>query len=159
MNQPLFIFSRSNSLIGRLIRSIGSTKYSHVSLILPDGIHCVESAWNIPLAIKHFSYRKGEYDFYKLNFDLTEKQLNKLIIYVRSHILTQYDFLFLLTRGLNSLFKTPILNEKNKVNCDEFIVSALRYISEIELVDSDLKLTPETLSQSPYLIKIEEVRL
>jgi hypothetical protein len=155
MNQPLFIFSFKRTLVSRLIQLIGSIKYSHSAMTMPSlKYHTLESSYKNPTVIRHFSYPKGEYDIYKLKFDLSENELKKLEWFILHNISSGYDWRFLLSRALNKLIGTPITNSLERFNCDELIVAGIKYATGIDLVDSYDGLTPESLSKSKHLIKI-----
>jgi hypothetical protein len=150
--QPLFIFYKGESLIGKFVKSVSKSEYSHVSLLLDD-FHCLELNYKSPTSIQHFSYPEGSYHLYKLNFVLREYQLEKLNRFIRNNISTKYDWKFIVSRGLNLLFNTPIINSKGRFNCDELIVEAFKSIG-INLIGEGTKLSPEALSKSDKLVKL-----
>jgi hypothetical protein len=151
-SQPLFLFYSGTSLIGKIIRRTTNSKFSHVALLLDD-FHCLELDYKSPTSIKHFRYPKGSYHLYKLNIHLTEQEIKRLNVFIRNNISTKYDWKFIFSRALNIFFGTLIINSKDRYNCDELIVEAYRFIG-INLIEEDVKLSPETLSKSDKLVKI-----
>lgn len=147
------IFYKGDSLVSRFIRKITRSKeYSHCAFLLDDGFHCLELAWNNPCVVKHFKYKSHEYDTYELKFELSEKQIQELKRYIIKYLNSGYDFKYLITRGLNFLLGTPIKNSKRTMTCDELIVESFRHIG-INLIDGDVVMTPELLSESKLLRK------
>lgn len=151
--QPLFIFSHEKSLISYLIEKIGNTKYSHTAIYYPPFI-TIESSWRNPTAIKTYSYRKNERDIYKFYRDFTDEELNRMIEFIIKNVKGGYDWRYFISRGLNKLFDTKIVNSIDRLNCDELIVSAIAYATKENIINDYGKLTPEYLSKSKYLIKI-----
>lgn len=155
MYQPFqLLFYKGNSLIGILIRKVSHSRYSHVTLIL-DYLHTLETSWNNPSVIKHFNYKYKSYDVYELNVQLTQYQKQIVLQYITEHILTGYDWIYLLTRGFNILFGTKIINSKKYLTCDELTYEAFKKIG-INLIQEDEMLSPESLSRSKYLTKLTE---
>jgi hypothetical protein len=151
-SQPLFLFYSGTSLIGKIIKRTTNSKFSHVALLLDD-FHCLELDYKSPTSIKHFKYPKGSYHLYKLNIHLTDQQLKMFNVFIRNNISTKYDWKYIFSRGFNLLFGTPIVNSKNRYNCDELIVEAFRFIG-VNLIEDDVMMSPETLSKSDKLEKI-----
>lgn len=115
--------------------------------------HSLESAWNNPCVIKHFEYKKCDYDIYELRVNLSEDDKIKIKKYIFDNLNSGYDYSYLITRGLNYLIGTPIINSKKTLTCDELVVEAFKSIG-IRLVTDDDKLSPETLSNSKLLRKV-----
>jgi uncharacterized protein YycO len=153
MLQPFsFIFYKKSGLIADMIKWFTKGRYSHVTLLL-DRLHTLELSWKTPTSIKHFNYPKDSYDVYVLSFPLSQEQKERIIEFIIHNISVRYDWLFILTRGLNLVFGTKILNSPNRYNCDELIVKAFEYAG-IKLVPNIKKLTPDELAKSPYLKRI-----
>lgn len=147
------IFYKGNSLISKLIKFISkSKKYSHVALMLNEW-HSLESAWNNPCVISHFNYKKCDYAIYELRVNLSENDKIKIKKYIFDNLNSGYDYLYLISRGLNFIFNTPVINSKKTLTCDELVVEAFKSIGII-LVDDDIKLSPENLSKSKLLRKV-----
>lgn len=153
MLQPyFFIFYRGNSLLGKIIRFISNGKYSHCAIML-DQFHTLETAWNKPSVITHFSYRYKDYDIYRLKVKLTECQKQIILQYITEHISVGYDYKYLITRFFHLLFGTKIINSKNRYDCDELICEAFKSVG-INLIEDGELLTPSVLSESKYLKRI-----
>lgn len=147
-----FIFYKKSGLISNLIKWFTKGKYSHVALVI-DELHTLELSWKSPTAIKHFEYPKNSYDVYILSYPLSQEQKVKIMEFIKQNINTKYDWIYVLSRGLNLLFGTKIINSSDRFNCDELIVEAFRYVG-IELITNDNKLTPDELANSKYLNKM-----
>lgn len=146
------LFYKGNGLIDRLIKEVSHGSYSHCAMFL-DQFHTLETSWNSPSVIRHFDYKKGEYDIYKLNIELTEQQKQIISEYIVEHVENGYDFLYLLSRGLHLIFGTKIYNSPKYYTCDELIVDAFKEVG-INLHEVDADLSPSTLANSKYLNKI-----
>lgn len=118
-----------------------------------DSHHLLETAWNNPSVIRHFSYKRNTYDVYKVNAYMTESQKEIILNHIKQNIRVGYDFIYVITRGLNILFGTKIINSKKFKACDELIVEAFEKAG-INLHDKTVILTPDSLSKSKYLTKI-----
>lgn len=154
MSSPfLILFYKKSGIVDNLIRWITHGKYSHCALIFPDRLHSLELSYKNPTVIKHFNYSKKSYDMYRLNIDLSQEDIYKINDFIIRKIESGYDFKYLLSRGCNLLFGTKIVNSKNKYTCDEMIVESFKQIG-INLVDDNVFLSPDSLSQSKYLRKI-----
>jgi hypothetical protein len=152
VNQPLFIFYKGESLVGKLVKSVSKSEYSHISLLLDD-FHCLELNYKSPTSIQHFSYPRGSYHLYRLNIVLNNYQLTQLNRFIRNRISTKYDWKYIISRGLNFIFGTPIINSKGRYNCDELIIEGFKSLG-VSLIEDDVKLSPETLSKSSKLVKL-----
>ncbi|MCP1159464.1 hypothetical protein [Bacillus infantis] len=154
MFQPFtFIFAKSNSLMSKVIRKVSKSKFSHVAMTL-DSLHTLELTWKLPCVIQHFSYSLDRYEIYQLNIDLTEEQQKTIKNFIKINIASGYDKKFVISRGMNLLFGTKIKNSEHLYSCDELIVDAFSLVG-IELLDKDVFLTPDSLSKSRYLTKID----
>jgi hypothetical protein len=80
---------------------------------------------------------------------LTDEQRHGILRFIRDNIGEGYDWRYIISRGINLLFNTPILNSPNRNNCDELIIEAFR--SEgINLVEGT-KLFPGIMASSSLL--------
>lgn len=152
--QPLFIFSRRQSIISKLIRKLSNSKFSHVAMTLQDRYHTLESSWKNPTTIEHFSYPKGEYEVCRLKFDLRQDEIELMERFIFENLYSGYDWKFILSRLGNRLLGTPVINSKQKYNCDELILEAIYYATSIRIVDDMDNLTPEKLYESSYFVKV-----
>ena len=154
--QPLdLLFYKGNSVLSRLIRYISkSEQYSHCSIFI-DNLHLVETSYKQPNVIAHFGYRYAEYDVYRINVELSEDQQKTVMRYLRQRINRSYDFKYILTRAGNFLFGTEVKTSEGKYTCDKLILEAFKKVG-ITLLEEDLILSPDALSNSRYLTLIEE---
>ena len=106
------------------------------------------------MSIQHLSYKPSDYDVYHLTFTLTESEKEQITEYIINQLSTTYDWKYIGSRFFNVLFGTKIYNSKEKSNCDELIIEAFRSIG-INLLNGDEQVSPETLSKSKLLNKIE----
>lgn len=148
-----FIFYKGNKKLSKLIIKITKGQYSHVGFMI-DPIHIIQLDYKTPVSIQHFSYIDEEYDVYQLRTELTEEEQKKVVEFIKLRISTRYDFKLIMSRLLNQLFDTEIKGSHNKYNCDELLVDAFRSIG-INLIEKDVVMTPDTLSKSKLLRKIE----
>jgi hypothetical protein len=148
MFQPLFIFHKGDSLIAKVIRKF--SKFSHVALQI-DIIHTLETNYKTPISIEHFAYEKGTYDVYEFYRPLTDEEIQIIHQFIFSNLNKKYDWIFIFSRLGNILFNTKIKSTPNRYTCDELIYASFKQIG-YDLVDG--KLTPETLSKSKYLRKV-----
>lgn len=147
------VFYKGNSITGKLIRKFTKGKYSHCAIAL-DSIHLVQLDWLNPVSIKHLDYRISDYDVYHLTFTLTDEEKEKIKEYIIERLSTTYDWKYIGSRFFNVLFGTKIYNSKNHYNCDELIIEAFRSIG-VNLLNGDEQVSPEALSKSKLLKKIE----
>lgn len=156
MFQPFnIILHKGKTPIARIIRLLTGSKYSHCAFAV-NSLHLVQLDWKTPVTISHFSYPIGQYDVYEIITPLTEAEKDKVSRYIRDRISTTYDWRFILSRFFNIVIGTPIFNSKKRYNCDELILEALRSIS-VNLIEADVKLTPDTLSKSKLLRLVKEI--
>ncbi|TWT03737.1 hypothetical protein [Planomicrobium sp. CPCC 101079] len=148
------IFYRGETPIARIIQRLTNSQYSHVAMVI-DPLHLIQLDWKTPVSIQHLAYPIGQYDIYRLKVALTETEKAKVIFFIREWISTGYDWKLIFSRFFNILFGTPIISSVHRYNCDELIVDAFRYVG-VNLIDSDIKLTPDTLSKSRLLYKVDE---
>lgn len=154
MYQPFdILFFKGDTIIGKLIRFVSKSEYSHVCMFL-DQFHTLETAWNKPSIINHFSYKYRDYDIYRLNVQLNDYQKQIILQYITERINYKYDWLYAITRGLNLLFGTKIINSKNRFDCDELIYEAFKRVG-IQLVENGEMLTPSVISKSKYLERVK----
>lgn len=149
------VFHKGKTPIARIIRLLTKSSYSHCALVI-DTLHLIQLDWKTPTTIKHLEYPLGNYDVYELTINLTEEEKRKIIRFIRDRISTSYDWKLIFSRFFNILIGTPIVSSESKYNCDELIVDALRSVG-INLIEKDVKMTPDTLSKSKQLRKIVEV--
>lgn len=156
MLQPFnIIFHKGKTPIARVIRLLTRSKYSHCAIVI-DSLHLIQLDWKTPVTIDHLKYPLGQYDIYEVITPLSIVEKQMIARYIRDRISTTYDWRFILSRFLNIIIGTPIFNSKKKYNCDELIVEAFRFVG-INLVEGDIKLTPDTLSQSELLRIVVEI--
>lgn len=156
MIQPFnVIFYKGNSFIGKLIRKFTKGRYSHCALVLSDSFHVLQLDYKTPLSIQHLNYKSSDYDVYELTFDLSNKEKEQITTYIIERLSTTYDWKYICSRFFNILFGTKIYNSKNNYNCDELILDAFRSIG-VNLLNGDDQVSPETLSKSKYLRKINK---
>lgn len=146
------IFHKGRTPIARIIRGLTKSSYSHCAFCLDD-LHLLQLDWKTPVTISHLVYPIGQYDVYRLKVDLTEDEKEKVVSFMRDRISTTYDWKLIFSRFFNILFGIPIVSSKKKYNCDELIVDALRSVS-VNLIDDDIKMTPDTLSKSDLIYKV-----
>lgn len=125
------LFYKGNSVLDKIIKNRLESQYSHVALII-DNFHVVETAWNIPLKVRHFSYRLGEFDAYRIK-NLSEKQKQKITLFIQKTLNSKYDFgeiLFYL--GFGFKFK----DNPNEYICLSWIIECLKYAG-IDVLDNE----------------------
>lgn len=148
------IFHKGRTPIAMIIKKLTKSEFSHCAFCL-DNLHLLQLDWKTPVTIAHLEYPIGRYDIYRLKVDLTEDEKEKVIIFMRDRISTTYDWKLIFSRFFNILFGTPIVSSEKKYNCDELISDALRSVG-VNLIDSDMEMTPDTLSKSNLIYKITE---
>ncbi|MDK2801079.1 MAG: hypothetical protein PWQ70_2698 [Clostridiales bacterium] len=114
------IFYKGNSWLDKIIKKKLNSRYSHVGLVL-DNFHTVETAWNIPLKIRHFSYRLGDFDRYRIP-NLTDEQKERMTLFIQKTLNSKYDFIEIL-RYFGFGFK----DDKNRYICISWIDECLKF--------------------------------
>ena len=156
MLQPFnIIFHKGKTPIARFIRLLTRSKFSHCAITI-DSLHLIQLDWKTPVTLDHFAYPLGQYDVYEVITPLSDIEKQMISRYMRDRISTTYDWKFILSRFFNITLGTPIISSKKKYNCDELILEAFRHIG-VNLIEDDVKLTPDTLSKSKLLRVIKEV--
>ena len=146
------IFYKGETPIARIIKKLTKSEYSHCALAI-DQLHLIQLDWKNPISIQHLSYLLGQYDVYRINVELTEEEKEKIVLFIRERLSTTYDWKLIFSRFFNILFGTKIISSDHLYNCDELIISAMRHVG-INLIEDDVKMTPDTLSKSKLLYKI-----
>lgn len=149
------LFHKGKTPIARIIKKLTKEPYSHCAFFISD-FHLLQLDYKSPTVIKHLEYPRGNYDVYELITPLTEQEKEKVINFIMQRIRTSYDFKLIFSRLFNILIGTPIINSKNKYNCDELVRDALRSVG-INLIDDDSPLSPGELAKSKLLRKIEDI--
>jgi hypothetical protein len=148
------IFYRGETPIARAIKRLTNSEYSHVATVI-DALHLIQLDWKTPVSIQHLAYPISQYDIYRLKVALTDAEKAKVVLFMREWISTGYDWKLIVSRFFNILFGTPIISSANRYNCDELIVDAFRHVG-VNLIEEDIKLTPDALSKSRLLYKVTE---
>lgn len=148
------IFYKGDSIISKIIKSISDGEYSHVAIVI-DEFHLLQLDWKTPISISHLMYNVDSYDVYEFKFTLTNDEKERILEYMRKRLNTKYDWKFIISRGFNSIFNTPIIHSENKYNCDELIIEAFRSVIGVDLLLGDIKVSPNTLSKSSLLKRCE----
>lgn len=144
------LFIKGESLIGRAVRCVTGSPYSHVAIVV-DEWHVAETDWRYPLQIRHLGYRPEEYDIYRYKDSFAPYQL---YIILRWNLNTPYDTLQSLTNGLYLLTGLPILDAPNRMNCSE-TVDRMFAAAGIRLTAAELgKVSPADLALSNQLQRI-----
>jgi len=91
---------------------------------------------------------------YRLKEPLTNKQKQQVNDYIYNHINQGYDWKLFFSRMCHVLFKTPIIQNRKKLNCDELIVNALR-AAGVDLIGNRTFYTPEIVAESRKLYKVK----
>lgn len=149
------IFYKGETPIARIIQRLTNSQYSHVATVI-DPFHLIQLDWKTPVSIQHLAYPIGQYDIYRLKIALTDLEKTKVIFFMREWISTGYDWKLIISRFFNLLFGTPIISSAKRYNCDELIVDAFRHVG-INLIEQDVQLTPDALSKSKLLYKVNNV--
>jgi len=147
------VFYKGTSLVSRIIRFLTHGNYSHCAMVI-GRFSLLQLDWKTPVTIKFLEYKVNTYDIYELTFELTDDEKEQLLDFMRKRINTSYDWKFIISRGFNLTFNTRIIHSKEKYNCDELIVEAYRSVLGVDLLCGDYKMTPENLSKSKLLRKI-----
>jgi len=148
----LLFYKGKSSLISKLICKLSNGQYSHVAMFI-NKYHIIEADKYNLASIKHINYNRSDYDIYRVS-DLTNEQIIKMQKYINTILNSKYDWLFIFSRFINKLFKTKIYNYKYEFNCDELIYNIFLYVG-INLINNINDLSPNTLSKSNYLIKLD----
>lgn len=151
-----FIFYKGETPIARIIQRVTNSEYSHVAMVL-DGLHLLQTDWRTPVSIQHLEYPVEHYHVYRLRTELTEAEAMAVILYIRERLTAGYDFKLIFSRFFNLLIGTPIFSSKTRYNCDDLIVEAFRHIG-INLIPDDIVLTPDILSKSELIYRVDERR-
>jgi len=149
------VFHKGRTPISRIIKKLTKEPYSHCAFVISD-FHLLQLDYKSPTVIKHLEYPRRNYDTYELITPLTNEEKERVINFIIARINTSYDFQFIFSRMFNILLRTPIINSKNKYNCDELVRDALRSVG-INLIEDDSNLSPGELAKSKLLRKIKEV--
>lgn len=145
---------KGTSLISRLIRMFTKSEYSHVSLMLDD-YHCLESNYKTPTSLQHFQYKKGSYDVFVLNEELSDEQKHHISKFIIGRINLKYDWIYIISRFFNIILGTKLYSDPKRYNCDELIVEAFSSIG-IDLINEGVKLSPESITNSSKLTRIKK---
>lgn len=142
------IFYKGNNVLGRLIRWITNSPYSHVAMYLGDN-HIVEANYFNTLRVKHLKYKRHQYDVYRVK-DLNNEHYCKIDEYIKIHVNSKYDYRELL-RILFPFMR--IKDNLSKLICSEFIYDCFNYAG-ICLLDNDIT-TPNDLSGSKEIYAVD----
>ena len=149
-----FVFYKGDGLVARTIKVFTKGKYSHVGLMI-DNIHIIQLDYKTPVSIHHLNYIKGDYDVYEYIGELSDDEKCRIVDFMKMRLSTKYDFKLIFSRMFNILFNTQIRGSDEKYNCDELIVDAFRSVG-INLIEKDIRMTPDELSKSKLLVKRKE---
>ncbi|WP_139491803.1 hypothetical protein [Brevibacillus dissolubilis] len=143
------LFVKGESVIGRTIRRVTGSPYSHVAIVL-DPWHVAETDWRYPLKVRHLNYPRGTYDVFRYQGELFHTQMMAMDDFLHMHISTPYDLVQTVTNGLNLLCGTPVINDHGRMNCTEF---AARMFGAAGVLMPAV-ITPGEFSQHPQFRKI-----
>jgi hypothetical protein len=138
----------NNSIIPKTVRSVLGSKYHHTSLILNEW-HTLEVQYNLNTKIRHFDFKLGEFDGYRIP-NLTDNQKVKMIEFIQRTLNSKYDFVEIL-----NYFGFGLKDKDDKWICISWIDKLLS-VSEIEVV-KDIKIYRfDDLIDRYGLVKINE---
>ena len=150
------VFYKGKGLISRLIQWQTRGQYSHVGLQLEDG--SVIEAWHIG-GVRHnaglgTAHELGtEVDIYLVEH-VTKAEKMRVLDFLKSKLGRDYDFRsvfrFLSRRGESD-------EDRDKWFCSELIAAAFASAGVKLLMTNPSRISPEILSWSPRLVKLETV--
>lgn len=114
------IMIKNDSLLDRLIKNKLQSKYSHIELIV-DEFHTVSTVWNFPISLRHFSYRLGEFDGYRIP-NLTDKQKERMVLFIQKTLNSKYDF-----REILRYLGFGLKDDENRYICISWIDECLKF--------------------------------
>lgn len=143
---------KGNGVISKLIKLVTRSKYSHVSLAISD-TYVIEIDWKYRLQIRPIEYKS--FDVYRLNRDLTNEDLFKMLDYAYSLIGTKYDFSKIVSLFFEMIFGKRgkmLFNNPSKYICSDIVDLAYQQIG-IDLVEKygEQDVTPDDISKSKQL--------
>jgi hypothetical protein len=147
------LFVRGRSLIGRVIRSVTDSPYSHVAVVWGPG-EIADTDWLRPLDRRPQSVITDPFDVYRYRGTITLEQAAMMQDFFREHEGTGYDFIQSLSHGLYLLTGWPIIDDAKRFNCSEFVDRMFKkaYIDLYPVVDGHV--TPGDLARSDNLFKV-----
>jgi len=146
------ILVRGTSIISYGIKYFTKSPYSHVALVVSPFM-TFETDYKFPSTIRNLSYNKRNYEIYRLKEPLTNKQKQQVNDYIYNHVNDKYDWRLIFSRMFHILFKTPIVQNRKRLNCDELIVNALKS-ANVDLIGNRTFYTPEIVAESKKLYKV-----
>lgn len=144
------LFIKGDTVISSMIKKVTDSHYSHVAIVL-DTLHVAETDWRYPVQIRHGTYELGIYDVYRYRETLSEEQRQRMQWFIEMKKNTKYDLVRTISNGLFLLFKIPIRDAIDRMNCTEL---AYLMFKEAGVDLEPLDLTPGGLSSSKRLIRL-----
>lgn len=142
---------KGETLTSKIIQRVTGSPYSHVAVVL-DRQHVVETDIKYPLKTRHLNYPSHMYDVYRFDRSLTPYEVRKMNEYIEGHKGTPYDLARTISNGLFIIFKIPIRNAVQRLNCTEAAYDMYK-AAGIDLAPLDL--TPEGITAAERFTKIE----
>jgi hypothetical protein len=148
------LFYRGKGIVSKAVKQFSDSPYSHVALVL-DEYHLLEANWNHPLSIRHISYRRSDYDVYRV-VGLEERQKEKIREYIQQTINAGYDYRLVISHVFHYFFKGKLIHDENRFDCSEWIDLAFMYAG-VNLLPYrlDSLVTPGELADSDKLILVK----
>lgn len=148
------LFVRGRSLIGRAIRSVTDSPYSHVVVVWgPDEI--VDTDWLRPLRVRSPSVITDPFEVYRYRGNITPGQEWAMEEFFRKNEGIGYDIIQSFSHSLYLLTGLPLIDDSKRFNCSEFVDLMFKaaYIDLCPAVDGHV--TPGDLAQSEKLYRVE----
>ena len=151
----ILLFKGTTPIISPIIRWFTDSEYTHAALAITENL-IYEIDFNKRLAIRPI--REETYDVFRYKYGLTWKQQNAIKTYAieRANTNKGYDWLRILSFGLQKIFQTKkAFDEANRVICSEIVDQIYAHIG-IDLVPDreNGDVAPSHLALSPYLVKV-----
>lgn len=149
--QPFdLLLVKGESIVSNTIKKLTDSEYSHVAVVLNE--HCIyETKINKPFQAYVNDYEPHEYDIYRMKDKLTPFQKYTMQRYLMENQNVKYDLMKTVSNGLFILFKFPIIDVANRLNCVES-AKGVYFAGGINLNG----ITPQEISENECLIKVTE---
>jgi hypothetical protein len=146
------LFYKGSSWISRLIKAETSSEYSHVALVI-DPLHVVETDWRYPLRINHINYKSSDFDIYRVDLSIMERE--KMLEFIYMSLNVKYDYDEILKIFLNNKLKLNLRDDDNFYTCASWIYSVfLSAGKNLVPMSSDI-VSPQALIRGGIITKVD----
>lgn len=149
------ILVKGKDFIGRTIDEIEHGQYSHSAIYVGNG-KIIEAEWN---KVVYSSIEKytGKADIFRVTFDLTIEQQNKIVEYANSCIGEPYDYFLLILELVRYVFHFILpYKEYHKVICSVLVNDCYKDAGA-DLCLGTKYPSPVDLSESKLLTKVNSI--